>query len=156
MTIGFSTDFETSYLEKSSYRVVPFKITKEHLDDPDAFSRDELPEESKIRFSYDLDGRVNCPISIDEINPESSCYKVECCNRVYLQDSLKNWLKKSPNCPFCYKHLITKNILPYLDLGIKLKKITLFITIYAAISIFDCYVKGKLENVFVNHIIKYL
>ena len=85
------------------------QITRDHIDHPHAFCKDDLPEESKIRFATDSAGRVICPISLEELEEGSSCYKVDCCKMVFLQENFKKWAASSPNCPNCRTGLREKS-----------------------------------------------
>ncbi|NGX32859.1 MAG: hypothetical protein K1060chlam4_00912 [Candidatus Anoxychlamydiales bacterium] len=153
-----ATYMEEPASEKSTLRhkVTPFKITKEHLDHPDEFCADDLLDESKIRFGEDHDGRIICSISLEKLKVGSSCYKVDCCKRVFSQNSLKGWLKGHSSCPSCTAHLITKNLLPYKDLIEKSKKIVLFCVTYYCVLVFDWYWNGKPENWLIDNTLKSL
>ncbi|NGX48744.1 MAG: hypothetical protein K940chlam5_00334 [Candidatus Anoxychlamydiales bacterium] len=137
-------------------KATAFKITKDHIDYPDTFCSDDLPEESKIRFGEDSESRIICPISLEKLKVGSSCYKVDCCKRVFSQNSLKEWLKGHSSCPSCTAHLITKNLLPYKDLIQTSKKIVLFCVTYYWALFFVWLWKGKPEYWLIDNTLKRL
>ena len=163
MPIRMSEANRAMYMEDSTsgkliphYQVTPLKISKEHLDYPDRFCNEDLPEESTIRFGEDRVGRIICPISLDELKERSTCYKVDCCKMVFLQKPLKEWLKRHSSCPLCSSHLITKKILPNKNLIIVIKKSFLFIVAYYCLLVSTWYMQGKPESWLIDKTFKSL
>ncbi len=95
--------------------VKPFEIIQDYLDKPDEYNKEGLLEEDITRFGIDSDGRVICPISLDDLKVGSSCYKVDCCKKVFSQNPLENWILKQPICPLCKKHLKKEDVLTIRD-----------------------------------------
>jgi len=67
-----------------SIQINHLSIKKEYIEHPH--------KNPKLRFSEGINGRICCPISLEELNIGDICLKVQCCFHVFKMEHLQKSL----------------------------------------------------------------
>ena len=78
-------------------------ITQEHIDHP--------TKDPKLSFEEGFNGRIYCPISLDNLEVDDICLKVNCCFKVFKIKGFKKILIEYGKCPMCKTSLNSDYVL---------------------------------------------